>query len=95
LSTLRHFRNGAKVFKKPFNSKIPLWMLRWHSLSKAKRAFLNSEQQRPSRNELLESHEGSEVNRHDNFEWKGFVKTFARIRIGASLSFFGQKKRNL
>jgi hypothetical protein len=24
LSTLRHFRNGAKVFKKPFNSKIPL-----------------------------------------------------------------------
>jgi hypothetical protein len=24
LSTLRHFQNGAKVFKKPFNSKIPL-----------------------------------------------------------------------
>jgi hypothetical protein len=27
------------------------------------------------------------------FEWKGFVETFARIRIGASLSFFWTKEK--
>jgi hypothetical protein len=86
----------AQKFSKNLSIQKFHWMLRWHSLSKAKRAFLNSEQQNDRhRNELLESHKGSEVKRHENFEWKGFVKTFVRIRIGASLSFFGQKKRNL
>jgi hypothetical protein len=48
------------------------------------------------RNELLESQEGGWKSiTMTIFEWKGFVKTFARIRIGASLSCFGQKKRNL